>query len=74
MAKSVSFEILQTLIEELSKERPNQTRVKKGMLENGLDYTSDPIQQMSAVLTLMSQISPDIRKSNSKSKEKVSEV
>jgi hypothetical protein len=72
MAKSVSFEALQGLIEELTKERPNQARVKKGMVENGLDYSPDPIQQMSTVLTLMSQISPDIRKL--KSKEKVSEV
>lgn len=72
MAKSVSFETLQILIEELTKERPNQARVKKGMLENGLNYTPDPIQQMSSVLALMSQISPDIRKQ--KSKEKVSEI
>lgn len=72
MAKSVSFEALQALIEELNKDKPNQARVKKGMLETGLEYTSDPIQQMSAVLALMSQISPDIRKL--KNKEKVSEL
>lgn len=72
MVKGVSFETLQVLIEELTKDRPNQARVKKGMLENGLNYTSDPIQQMSSVLALMSQISPDIRKQ--KSKEKASEI
>lgn len=72
MAKSVSFEALQLLIQELTKDRPNQARVKKAMLENGLSYTPDPIQQMSSVLALMSQISPDIRKQ--KSNEEVSEV
>lgn len=72
MAKSISFEALQALIEELNKERPNQSRVKRGMIETGLEYTTDPIQQMSAVLSLMSQISPDKRKQ--KTKEKVSEL
>lgn len=72
MAKTVSVEALKGLIEELTKDRPNQSRVKKGMVENGLQYTADPIQQMSAVLTLMSQVSPDIRKA--KSKERVSEL
>ena len=72
MAKTTSVEALKVLIEELTKDRPNQAKVKKSMLENGLNYTSDPIQQMSLVLSLMSQISPDIRKS--KLKEKVSEI
>lgn len=72
MAKTITFEDLQSLIEELTKLKPNQTRVKKLMQANGLDYTSDSIQQMSTVLTLMSQISPGIQKP--KSKEKVSEV
>jgi hypothetical protein len=72
MAKTVSVEALQSLIEELTKDRPNQARVKKGMFENGLEYTADPIQQMSVVLALMSQVSPDIRKA--KLKEKVTEL
>jgi len=72
MAKSISFESLQSLIEELTKVKPNQARVKKLMQANGLEYTSDSIQQMSLVLTLMSHTSPGIQKP--KSKEKVSEV
>ncbi len=72
MGKRVSVEALQSLIEELSKDKPNQARVKKGMAENGLSYTSDPIQQMSTVLTLMSEITPDVRKL--KTNEDVSEV
>lgn len=72
MAKSISFESLQSLIEELTKTKPNQARVKKLMQANGLVYNPDSIQQMSSVLSLMSQISPGIQKT--KIKEKVSEV
>lgn len=72
MAKKISFESLEGLISELTKEKPSQGKVKKLMLENGLEYTPDSIQQMSVVLALMSKMSPDARKQ--KSKEKVSEV
>lgn len=72
MAKFTSVEDLQILIEELTKSRPNQERVKKLMQANGLSYTSDSIQQMTSVLTLMSQMSPGIQKP--KSTEKVSEI
>jgi hypothetical protein len=72
MAKMTSCETLQPLIEELTKERPNQARVKKLMQANGIAYSPDSIQQLSTVLTLMSQMSPGIQKP--KSKEKVSEI
>jgi hypothetical protein len=72
MAKTHSFETLQVLIEELTKDKPSQTRVRKLMQQNGLEYTPDSIQQMSSVLVLMSKMSPDVRKN--KHKEKVSEL
>lgn len=72
MAKIVSIESLKTLTDELTKNKPNQALIKKLMLANGLNYTPDSIQQMTAVLSLMSHVSPGIQKP--KSKEKVSEV
>ncbi len=72
MSKTVSFETLHPLIDELTKEKPNQARVKKLMLENGLAYTNDSIAQMSVVLGLMSQFPLDSKKR--KTKEKASEL
>ncbi len=72
MSKTIDVENLQLLIEELTKTKPNQTKVKKLMTDHGLSYTPDAIQQMSTVLMLMSAQSPDIRKA--KPKEKVTEV
>ena len=81
MVKMKSFETLQLLIEELSKGKPNQTRVRKLMLESGLEYTPDSIQQMSTVLVLMSKLSPTEKRAaktpgkfNEKFKEKVSDL
>lgn len=72
MTGKISFEALEGLIGELTKDKPSQGKVRKLMLQNGLEYTPDSIQQMSAVLTLMSKMSPEARKP--KTKEKVSEV
>ncbi len=72
MAKLESFETLQLLIEELTKDKPNQPRVRKLMLDSGLEYTSDAIQQMSTVLVLMSKMSP-AEKRISRSSEKFDE-
>ena len=54
----ISVESLEPLIAELTKEKPNTTRVKKLMLDHGLEYTNDPIQQMSCVLDIMSDVAP----------------
>ena len=59
---------LQNLIEELLKERPNKEKIKDLMNQSGLKYTSDPIEQMSTVLSMM-QSTPIKMK-----KEKVQEV
>lgn len=72
MAKTVSFETLTSLITELTKDKPNQIRVKKLMQENGLEYTNDSIQQMSTVLGLMSNIPVELKKR--KAKEKAPEL
>jgi hypothetical protein len=66
------FNKLQILIAELSKDQPHPNTVKKYMLMNGLEYTADPIAQMTVVLELMSKISPDMQKS--KSKERATEL
>ncbi len=72
MYKMESFEALQVLIEELSKDKSNQTRVRKLMESSGLEYTPDSIQQMSAVLVLISKITLDTRRI--KTKEKVRDL
>lgn len=59
---------LQNLIAELLKERPNKEKIKELMNQSGLKYTSDPIEQMSTVLSMM-QSTPIKMK-----KEKVQEV
>ena len=70
MARTVSFESLQNLIDELTKGKPSQAKVRRLMQENGLDYTTDSIQQMSSVLTLMSQLTFEAKKKKSKEKNK----
>jgi hypothetical protein len=72
MPKAVLTESLKILIQELTKDKPSQTRVKKLMVENGLEYSSDSIQQLTTVLGLMSHMPLEIKKR--KSKEKVSEL
>jgi uncharacterized protein (DUF885 family) len=75
MARQVSFEALTSLIQELTKDKPNQTRVKKLMQENGLEYTNDSIQQMSTVLGMMSNLPVEIKKRKAKeTKEKAPEL
>jgi hypothetical protein len=71
VSQSVSYETLSSLIEELTKDKPNQTRVKKLMHENGLEYTNDSIAQMNTVLGLMShcQLEPKKRKTKEKAPE-----
>lgn len=56
----ISVESLEPLIAELTKDRPNSARVKKLMQSHGLEYTNDPIQQMSCVLEVMSDVAPGI--------------
>jgi hypothetical protein len=43
------------LIDELMKENPNQTVIRKLMVGQGIPYSVDPITQMGTVLTLMDQ-------------------
>jgi hypothetical protein len=46
---------IETLIDELMKERPNQALVRKIMVEQGIPYSTDPRTQMGTVLSLMDQ-------------------
>lgn len=62
LSTELSVEMLEPLIVELTKEKPNASKVKSLMLSTGLDYTTDPIQQMSCVLTAMSDISGQIKR------------
>lgn len=50
------FKKMEELVEELTKNRPNQNKVKKLMQEQGLDYSADPVEQMTRVLSAVSQI------------------
>lgn len=49
----INLQTLESLIQELTKESPSTLKVKKMMLEQGLPFSQDPIQQMSTVLTVM---------------------
>jgi hypothetical protein len=49
----IDLQSLELLILELTKESPSSLKVKKMMLEQGLPFSQDPIQQLSTVLTVM---------------------
>ena len=53
----VNIEALEPLIHELTKVSPSTVKVKKMMLEQGLPFSVDPIQQLSTVLTVMNAAS-----------------
>ncbi|PIS10740.1 MAG: hypothetical protein COT73_07755 [Bdellovibrio sp. CG10_big_fil_rev_8_21_14_0_10_47_8] len=67
--KKVDIASLELLIEELTKEKPNQSQIKKLMAANGMDYVSDPIQQMSLVLALMSKMTSHLIEKKEKKAE-----
>ena len=48
---------LQSLVDELMKDRPDQGLVRSLMLKQGIAYTKDPIAQMGLVLKSMGQSS-----------------
>lgn len=50
---SISKKSLEFLVEELLKDHPSQLMIKKLMAENNIPYNSDPIIQMSQVLSVM---------------------
>lgn len=50
-----SSEQLAQLIDELMKDQPNQSLVRKMMLVQGIPYSADPRTQMGTVLSLMDQ-------------------
>jgi hypothetical protein len=55
MPKANQLEIMEELVSELTKNRPNQNKVKKLMEAQGLDYSGDPVEQMTRVLSAVSQ-------------------
>jgi hypothetical protein len=64
----LNHENLEALINELIKEQPNQKLVKKIMIESGMPYHSDPINQMSQVLTVLNE-KPVVNSRQAKAKE-----
>jgi hypothetical protein len=67
----IELETINHLVKEVTKNKPDQSVVKKLMLQAGLDYQPDLIQQMGAVLALVSQISPDTKKALAKKPREV---
>lgn len=61
----ITVESLEPLIEELTKDKPNAHKVKKMMVDQGLQYTSDHIQQMGMVLSVMSGLTTATRQKKS---------
>ena len=55
---------LEALCEELLRTRPNQEKVRQLMTEVQIQYTSDPIQQLTTVLQLMDQTKLKIKARN----------
>ena len=63
---------IEQLVLELNKEKPSQESVRSLMTAVGLNYTEKPIEQMSAVLTLMGQMqASSVRRQK---KQKVAEL
>lgn len=63
---------IEQLVLELNKENPSQESVRSLMTAVGLSYTENPIEQMSAVLTLMGQMqASSVRRQK---KQKVAEL
>lgn len=63
---------IEQLVLELNKEKPSQESVRSLMTAVGLNYTENPIEQMSAVLTLMGQMqASSVRRQK---KQKVAEL
>lgn len=63
---------IEQLVLELNQTKPNQEKVRTLMTAAGLTYTENPIEQMSAVLTLMGQL--QTAKVRRQKKEKVAEL
>lgn len=49
-------EDLEKLVDELMKDQPNKQTVKKLSVKLGLDYSVDPLTQMSTVLNSMNMV------------------
>lgn len=60
---------LERLVDELMKTKPNQSQVQTYMKNAGLNYTTDPVEQLSSVLSyLESRRATSASASQSKSK------
>lgn len=67
-----SVENLDSLIEELTKNKPDQKKIKLMMEQVGLKYSSDSIEQMNMVLQFMS--SSQIKAKAHRGKQKTVEL
>lgn len=55
---------LERLVDELMKSKPNQSQVQTYMRSAGLSYTSDPVEQLSSVLSYLQtrrEMKPKVR-------------
>jgi hypothetical protein len=59
-AGKINIQSLEPLIQELTKLNPSALKVKKMMLEQGIPFSEDPIQQLSTVLTFMNHTSAKV--------------
>lgn len=57
-------EFLETLVNELTSDRPNRALVRELMLKCQIPYTNDPIQQMTAVLNSLDRFSKTLTKAD----------
>ena len=70
-ASPLALEVINDLVQEVTKNKPDQVVVKKLMMQAGLDYEPDLIRQMGAVLALVSERSPELKKSEDKKRKEV---
>lgn len=61
MTQKLKTDEYQVLVQELMKDRPDQTLVRRLMLKQGIPYTPDPISQMSLVLKAMGEKTTKIK-------------
>lgn len=66
MGKKVALETMNELVQEMTKNHPDQSRIKKLMSDAGLVYEEDIIKQMGSVLALVSEVTPNSVKSLAK--------
>jgi hypothetical protein len=58
LRKNMTMQDWKVLVQEMAKQRPDAAKVKNLMTRAGLEYTKDPISQMTTVLHALEKNGP----------------